>query len=413
MIHLLDAKDLYSFIEITRNNFSPVRLQIMLMQELFKVGKISNFNHFMSSMEANMDIMERLTRKYIKPKFNIYETVIDNKTYLISENVILRNVFCELKHFVKLEFNQSQPKMLIIAPMAGHFATLLRGTVKDSLPYFDVYITDWVDANQVPIENGSFDLNDFIDYVIHFIKFLGPDVHIMAVCQPTIPALAATALLSEDNSEFVPKSMTLMGGPIDARHNPTIPDNLALSKNLQWFDQFLITSVPSNYPGHRRRVYPGFFQLVGFILMNLEAHVKSHVDLFKDLVTKDEASILKKKSFYDEYLSVMDITAEFYLQTIKEVFKEFSLAKGKFFTRGRRVNLSSITECAILGIEGERDDIASVGQTKAALFLCKNLAESKKKYYLQKNTGHYGIFSGSKFRNNIVPLINDFVQSNR
>jgi poly(3-hydroxybutyrate) depolymerase len=296
--------------------------------------------------------------------------------------------------------------------MSGHHATLLRETVRDTLPYFDVYITDWIDANQIPITHGSFDLDDFIDYVINYIQRLDSDVHVLAVCQPTVPVMAAAAIMSANNDPKLPKSVILIGGPIDARKNPTKPNDFANDKNLQWFDSALVTSVPSNYPGYRRRVYPGFLQLAGFINMNLQNHVTSHVDLFENLIAQDDEKTQKHKKFYDEYLSVMDLTAEFYLQTIKEVFHDFSLAKGKFVSRGRKVDLNAITNCALMGIEGEEDDIAAVGQTKAALGLCKNIPDSKKAYYLQKGVGHYGSFSGSKFRNFIVPKIREFVAKN-
>ena len=355
---------------------------------------------------------ERMTRIYKKPSFGITKCMVDGKEQKIHKRTLCKDVFCHLQHFEKPEYKGYQPKLFIVAPMSGHHATLLRGTVQDTLPFFDVYITDWVDANQVPITDGSFDLDSFIDYVINYTRFLGPNVHVLAVCQPTVPVLAATALMSQNNDIHVPKSMILIGGPIDARKNQTKPGDFAMDKSLVWFDQTLITNVPSNYPGYRRRVYPGFLQLAGFMAMNLQRHLTSHYDLFKDLVGGNEEQVDKQKKFYDEYLSVMDLPAEFYLQTIKEVFHDFSLAKDKFVSRGRKVHLDSITKSALMGIEGENDDIAAVGQTKAALSLCKNIPDSKKKYHLQKGVGHYGAFSGSKFRQEIVPSIKDFVYAN-
>jgi poly(3-hydroxybutyrate) depolymerase len=410
---LPDNNNLYAIIEATRNNMSPTRFGLMAAQQwLGNANNPFSHTHYASVMRASIEIAERITRIYKKPQFGIKECIIDGKEQKVIKRTIRKDTFCHLQHFTKPHFEQKQPKLLIIAPMSGHHATLLRGTVQDTLPFFDVYITDWVDANQIPITDGSFDLDDFIDYVINYIKLLGPNVHVLAVCQPTVPVLAATAIMSAENDPNIAKSMILIGGPIDARKNPTTPNDFAIDRNLEWFDKTLITNVPSNYPGYRRRVYPGFLQLSGFMTMNLENHVTSHVNLFKNLLIEDDAEAVKQKKFYDEYLSVMDLPAEFYLQTIKEVFHDFSLAKGKFVSRGRKVDLTAINQCALLGIEGEKDNIAAVGQTKAALNLCKNIPDSKKGYHLQKGVGHYGSFSGSKFRESIVPAIKDFVYAN-
>ncbi len=415
MNHLFipDTNSLYSLIELTRHSISASRFGLMTMHQILDDKELSfNNTHYASLLRACLDITERVTRTYKKPRFGITKTVINGKEEKVHKSTVCRDVFCHLQHFEKVDYKKSQPKLLIVAPMSGHHATLLRGTVQDTLPFFDVYITDWVDANQIPITDGSFDLDSYIDYVINYIRFLGPDIHVLAVCQPTVPVLAATALMSETNDTHIPKSLILIGGPIDARKNPTKPNSFATDKSLTWFDQTMITNVPANYPGHRRRVYPGFIQLANFIAMNWERHLTSHYDMFKSLVVENNAEANKQKKFYDEYLSVMDIPAEFYLQTIKEVFHDFSLAKGKFISRGRKVNLEAISKCALMGIEGEKDDIAAVGQTKAALNLCKNIPDSKKKYHLQKGVGHYGAFSGSKFREQIVPAIKDFVYAN-
>ncbi|NRB10631.1 MAG: polyhydroxyalkanoate depolymerase, partial [Rickettsiaceae bacterium] len=392
---------------------SPARLQLMQLHNWFDHSHNPTRNsHLSAVIRASFEIAERITRQYKKPTFGIGCCEIDGQRHRVNMKTVFKDTFCHIQHFSKPTYKKYQPKLLIVAPMSGHHATLLRGTVQDTLPHFDVYITDWVDANQVPITSGGFDLNDFIDYVINFIKYLGPYTHVMAVCQPTVPVLAATAIIAETKQVDAPKSLTLIGGPIDARENPTKPNDFATDKNLEWFDKMVITSVPANYPGYRRRVYPGFLQLAGFMTMNLKRHITSHVDLFKNLLIEDNEKAAKQKKFYDEYLSVMDLTAEFYLQTIKEVFHDFSLAKGKFVSRSRKVNLEAIKKPALLGIEGERDDIAAIGQTKAALKLCKNIPNSKKQYYLQKGVGHYGLFSGSKFRNIIVPEIKEFIYAN-
>jgi len=411
MIHLMspDSTDLYSFLEIARTNLSPFRLSLLSMQQLFKDSHNPFFhNHFGSLTRASLEMTERMTRHYEKPKFGINHTMIDGKQQSIKKRTLLKGPFCHLLHFEKTEYKEYQPKLLIVAPMSGHHATLLRETVQDTLPYFDVYITDWIDAKQIPITDGSFDLDDFIDYVMNYIKFL-PNVHVLAVCQPTVPVLAATAIMSQEGSNKLPKSLILIGGPIDARKNPTKPNDFANDKDLIWFDTSLVTNVPAGYPGHRRRIYPGFIQLASFIGMNLQKHITSHVDMFKDIMHDRHKEADKSKKFYDEYFSVMDLPAEFYLQTIKEVFHDYSLAKGKFTTRGQIVDLNAINSCALMGIEGENDDIASVGQTKAALNLCKNIPDSKKSYYLQKGVGHYGSFSGSKFKAYITPKIKEFV----
>lgn len=407
-----DSTYLYHYIESLRQNSVPWRSSLMFYQQAMSDMKIGDQNKMTGFMKAGLELTERLTRHYQKPEFGIESCVYKNKTTKVEQSIVLKNPFCNLLHFSKPEVKEKQPKLLMVAPMSGHHATLLRSTVQDTLPFFDVYVTDWIDANQVPITSGSFDLDAFIDYMINFMRFLGPDVHVMAVCQPTVPVIAAVAIMSDMQDTHIPKSMILMGGPIDARKNPTAPNDFANDKDLEWFDAMLVTQVPPNYPGHRRRVYPGFLQLLGFISMNVNRHAKSHMELFKSVMEGEDEKADKQRKFYDEFLSVMDLPAEFYLQTIKEVFHDFSLAKGKFVSRGRKVNLGAIEKCALMGIEGERDDIAAVGQTKAALNLCKNIPESKKDYYLQKDVGHYGVFSGSKFRDIIVPKIKDFVYAN-
>jgi poly(3-hydroxybutyrate) depolymerase len=404
-----DYNPLYYIVESTRFQMSPIRHAIKSSLEWMENDLNPIYEtQFSNSLKAALEVAERITRQYKKPEFGIKSVVIEGETIKIKQKTILSKAFCDLLHFEKKDYKK-QPKLLIVAPLAGHHATLLRGTVQDCLPYFDVYITDWRDASQVPMSQGNFDMDDNIDYVIEFLEHLGPNVHVMAVCQPTVPVLAAVAIMSDEKNPKTPSSMILMGGPIDARKNPTSVNAFATGKSIDWFKQSVITRVPFNYPGFTRPVYPGFLQLTGFIGMNLERHINSHMELYRNLVDDNDEEAQTKIKFYDEYLSVMDLPADFYLQTIKEVFQEFSLATGKLVSRDRKVDLSAITKTALLGIEGERDDIAAVGQTKASLKLCDGIPESKKHYYLQLGVGHYGVFSGSKFREYIVKEIKKFV----
>ena len=297
--------------------------------------------------------------------------------------------------------------------MSGHHATLLRGTVEALLPHHDVYITDWTDAREVPVFSGTFDLNDYIDYLIEFMCHIGEGVHTMAVCQPSVPLFAAVALLNEKNHPCAPKTMTLMGGPIDTRKAPTQVNTFAKERPIEWFEGHVVSRVPLNYPGFMRRVYPGFLQLTGFMTMNLERHVGEHIKLFNHLVEGDGESAGAHRKFYDEYLAVADLPAEFYIQTVREVFQKHSLPDGKLMHRDRRVKPEAITKTAILAIEGELDDISGVGQTKAAIDIATGLKKADKKYHLQKGVGHYGIFNGRKYRELVRPVITEWIESHR
>lgn len=402
---------MYYLLESARANLSPIRHAILASQEWYE----SEYNplyhsNFAQTMRATLEIAERLTRKYAKPKFKIDKATVNGKEYDVEELIVSQKNFCNLLHFNKKGYSGHLPKLLVVAPMAGHHATLLRGTVHEMLSYADVYITDWIDASQVPLSKGSFDMDDFIDYTIDFIKICGPDLHVMAVCQPTVPVVAATAIMAKAKDKFTPKSLVLMGGPVDARKHPTSLEIFAEDADHEWFEKFTITEVPPNYPGERRKVYPGFLQLIGFLSLNWKKHVESHFDMFKHLLVEDDAAADTQKAFYDEFLAVMDLPEEYFLQTIQEVFQKFSLARGKLVSRGRHVDASFITKTALFGIEGEKDDIAGIGQTKAALDICTNLPEEKKEYLLQPEVGHYGIFSGSKFRKFIAPRIAEFIK---
>jgi poly(3-hydroxybutyrate) depolymerase len=304
-----------------------------------------------------------------------------------------------------------QPKLLIVAPMSGHYPTLLRGTVETFLPNHDVYITEWVDARMVPLAEGRFDLDDYIDYIISILHLLGGDVHVIAVCQPSVPVLAAVALMEANGDPNVPYSMILMGGPIDTRINPNDVNNLAERRGLHWFRNHVITKVPFPHPGVMRDVYPGFLQLHGFMSMNLDRHIEAHHNLFLHLVKGDGDSAQKHREFYDEYLAVMDLAAEFYLQTVDTVFIRHALPKGEMTHRGRGVDPTAIRRVALMTVEGENDDISSVGQTEAAHALCVNIPQEHKVHYVQPAVGHYGVFNGSRFRAEIAPRIADFVLS--
>ena len=349
-----------------------------------------------------------------KPEFGLIETVVDGKKVAVREEIERRLPFGQLKHFVR-EGIEGGPKLLIVAPMSGHYATLLRGTVERMLPKHDVWITDWRDARQVPLKDGRFDLDDYVDYLVTFLEHIGSKngerAHVFAVCQPSVPAFAATAIMAKAKHRCRPKTLTLMGGPIDTREAPTAVNTVATQRPHQWFVQNVIATVPYQYAGAGRQVYPGFLQLAGFMAMNLGNHLVSHFEMFKHLVDGDDDSADATKDFYEEYRSVCDMTAEFYLQTIDVVFQSHALPKGTYMHRGKLVDPAAITDTALLAIEGERDDISGVGQTKAALTIATGLGKTDKKYLLAKEVGHYGIFNGSKWRNRIALVVEDWIAS--
>lgn len=344
-----------------------------------------------------------------KPAFGIDTVNVDNTEYSVAESLVVEKPFGDLLKFRREGLADDAPKLLIVAPMSGHYATLLRGTVERMVDSCEVYITDWADARNVPAKEGLFDLDDYIDYIIDFLGFIGPDTHMMAVCQPSVPALAATALMNADKHPASPATLTMMGGPIDTRKSPTTVNDLAMERPLSWFRQTVIATVPYSYAGSGRKVYPGFLQLASFMSMNLGAHMTSHFEMFKHLNAGDDISAQATKDFYEEYRSVCDMTAEFYLQTVEEVFQKHSIPNGTFEHRGKIVDLGTIDHTAILCVEGERDDISGIGQTKAALDLASKLAKGKKQYYLAEGAGHYGIFNGSRWRDKIAPVVEEFL----
>lgn len=369
----------------------------------------------MGPMVANaLDVFAHATAHYGKPAFGIESVAIDGKSHAVVESVVMKRPFGDLLRFRVEGAPADRPRLLIVAPMSGHYATLLRGTVERMLDSCEVYITDWADARMVPQSAGKFDLDDYIDYLIEFAEHVhseadGQRIHMMAVCQPSVPAFAATALLNLHKSPANPATLTMMGGPIDTRECPTVVNNMAMQRPIAWFRQSVIATVPMKYPGAGRRVYPGFMQLSAFMSMNLSSHMMSHYEMFKHLTVGDEASAQATKDFYDEYRSVCDMTAEFYLQTVEEVFQKHSIPKGEFRHKGELVDITQITDTALLAIEGERDDISGLGQTKAALKLTPNLPDAKKRYYMAEGAGHYGIFNGSRWRTKVAPVVEEWI----
>lgn len=360
-----------------------------------------------------LDVFAHASAPYGKPEFGLDTTLVKGKRVAVREEVVLRKPFGQLKHF-RREGVKGGPKLLIVAPMSGHYATLLRGTVERMLPGHDVYITDWRDAKLVPLDSGRFDLDDYVDYLVEFLEHIGGQdgearAHMLAVCQPSVPCYAAAAVMSSNKNPARPRTLTLMGGPIDTRKAPTAVNTVATQRPHSWFQQNVIASVPYTYPGAGRAVYPGFLQLAGFMAMNLGDHLTGHWDMFKHLVQGDGESAEASKAFYDEYRSVCDMTAEFYLQTVDVVFQRHLLPKGELMHRGRRVDPAAIRDVALLAIEGERDDISGIGQTKAALEISTRLPRDLKQYHLAKGVGHYGIFNGSKWRDRIAPVVEDWI----
>ena len=364
------------------------------------------------AMASALEVFAHVYEQRGKPEYNIQPVELEGELFPVIEDVVLEKPFGSLRHFRHDGLPEGAPRLLIVAPMSGHYASLLRGTVQRMAVNQEVYITDWADAKMVPLEEGHFDLDDYIDYIIEFLRFIGEGTHVLAVCQPSVPAFAATAVMAKNDDAHRPATLTLMGGPIDTRASPTGVNDLAMEKPLSWFRNNVIASVPFNYPGTGRQVYPGFLQLAGFISMNLSTHMMSHYEMFKHLTTGDHDSADATRRFYDEYLSVCDMTAEFYLQTIEHVFQKHSLPKGEFVHRGERIDPGAIHDTAILAIEGEHDDISGIGQTRASLDLASNLPLAQKKYHMARDVGHYGIFNGSKWRERIAPVVEEWLRAN-
>ena len=410
------SSPMYWFYEVSHAALNPARAYADAARLYFKspVNPLS-FTTFGKSIAAACELFERSTRRYGRPEWRIESTLVGGERVPVEITTVWERPFCRLLHFERRLVHpprRPQPKILIVAPMSGHYPTLLRGTVEAFLPNHDIYLTEWVDARMVPLADGAFNLDDYIDYVIAILHKLQGDTHVIAVCQPSVPVLAAVALMEAEDDPFVPNSMVLMGGPIDTRRNPTAVNKLAEQRGTDWFRRNVITKVPFPNPGVMRDVYPGFLQLNGFMSMNLDRHLEAHKDLFLHLVEGDGDSAQKHREFYDEYLAVMDLAAEFYLQTVDTVFVRHALPKGTMKHRGIPVDPARINRVALMTVEGEHDDISGVGQTEAAHDLCVNIPADRRTHYLQPAVGHYGVFNGSRFRAEIAPRIADFVLSN-
>lgn len=373
---------------------------------------------FNKNLTAACELFEVSTRRYGKPEWGLVDTDVEGVSVPIEDRVIWRKPFCNLVHFQRgrSELEKARggdvtdPRVLIVAPLSGHYSTLLRGTVEAFLPDHEVYVTDWIDARTVAVSQGRFDLNDYIDYVRQMIEFLGKGVHVIGICQPGPPVLAAISVMAQANSPYLPSTMTFMGSPIDTRLSPTVPNKVAEERSFGWFRDNMIYSVPWPNKGFLRRVYPGFLQLGGFISMNQERHVMAHKEFFEHLVEGDCDSAQRHRQFYDEYLSVLDLTEEFYLQTIEDVFQKHKLPNGTFEHRGALVQPEKITDVALMTVEGENDDISGIGQTQAAHDLCSGIPDSMQRDYIQPGVGHYGVFSGRRFRTEIQPRLREFIR---
>ncbi len=410
---------LYSLYELGHFSMAPLRFAAMMQSNALR----SPFNPMADSEVARTaaaasDLFETVTRRYRKPGWNLPTTNVNGAEIAVTPRGVWSSPWCAMVHFERdaaalkaARGARTDPSVLLVAPMSGHYATLLRGTVEAFLPEHEVYITDWTDARMAPLLAGRFDLNDYVDHVMAMLRALGPETHVVAVCQPGPSVLAAVSLMAAQNDACAPATMIFMGSPIDARRSPTAPNKLAEQRSVEWFQKHMVHPVPGLYPGAFRRVYPGFLQLASFMGMNFSRHVDAHNEYFQNLVKGDGDNAQKHRDFYDEYLSVMDLTEEFYIQTLREVFQDYTLAKGEMMHRGARVEPGAITKTALLTVEGEHDDISGIGQTQAAHDICVNIPEAMRVDYIQPDVGHYGVFNGRRFRTEIYPRMRDFMRA--
>ncbi|MCB2101978.1 MAG: polyhydroxyalkanoate depolymerase [Rhodobacterales bacterium] len=407
---------LYHMYEMKHAAMAPVRVATEALEDVCR----NPYNPFAYTaaarfIAAGCEVVERVTRRYGKPEWMIDWIEVGDRLIGVREEAVLCHRFCDLVHFRRDDLDvlaEPLPKVLLVAPMSGHYATLIRGTVRQMLHDHDVYVTDWINAQDVPMTAGTFGLDDYIDYVMEFLRMLGPDVHVMAICQPSVPVLAAVSLMSADDHDCKPRSMTLMGGPIDTRVGTTKVNELAEGKSIGWFERTVIQRVPAPHAGFLRRVYPGFIQLTGFMTMNLDRHMNAHLELFNHLIEGDGDSAEAHRDFYDEYNAVMDLPAEFYLETLRAVFMHHDLPMLRMAWRGRKVDPRAIDRTALLTIEGEKDDITGAGQTEAAHALCTGLPPERKRHYVQESVGHYGIFNGRRWREEVYPIVREFIRNN-
>lgn len=401
---------LYSFYQTAADMMLPMRVWASVAGQGFAMGGEASAERWRAA-GALCEMMTRASLSHRRPSFELDEIKMGNRMVPVAEQEVLATPFGTLLRFAK-EGAAPQPKVLVVAPLSGHFATLLRDTVKVLLPEHDVHITDWANARDVGIWNGRFGFDEYVEHLITFMEAMGPGTHVVAVCQPCVQTLAAAAIMAEDDNPAQPRSMTLMAGPIDTRVHPTKVNELATGKPISWFENNLITRVPLRYPGAMRRVYPGFLQLTAFMSMNADRHIKAQMDLYKALANGDKEQADTIKKFYDEYFAVLDMTAEFYLETVQWVFQEHRLAKGELDWKGRRVNPKAIRRTALFTVEGERDDICAIGQTVAAHDLCSSLRPYRKKHYMQAGVGHYGVFAGKRWASQIYPLVRNTILAN-
>ncbi len=403
---------LYSLYHSNQHSVSALRQSAVLTRSLVNTMGSQGEGLFGSNaLNSNMEYIEFVTKRFDKPDYEISTVVIDGSDVPVTESLEMHKPFCKLLSFKRSGIKQVKEKVLIVAPMSGHYATLVRDTIKRMLQHYDVYVTDWIDASQVPAEDGDFDLDDYVDYCREFMQKLGPDLHVLAVCQPGPPVLAAIALMSEDDDPNVPKSMVFFGSPIDPRISPTEPNLLAMKHTLRQFEKNAICTVPHPNPGAGRQVYPGFMQLTAFVSMNPDRHRQAYAKYYSDLMNGNEEEARAHEDFYTNYNAVMDMSAEFYLQTIDRIFHKAEIAVGTMTHRGRAVDPGAISKTRLMTIEGEKDDVTGRGQTRAAHGLCTGLSPKQRMHHEQPSAGHYGVFSGRQWRNDIAPALVDFISS--
>jgi poly(3-hydroxybutyrate) depolymerase len=403
---------LYQAYQTQRDLTAPARAWAGLALRTFEEFPTAVTDHpLMRRLSAGCELIARSRLTHSRPPFGIDEVEVAGQRVAVHEEVAAATPFGTLLHFAK-EGVADQSRVMIVTALAGHFSTLLRNTVETLLPDHDVYVTDWHNARDVPLDHGRFGLDEYIQHLIDFLDVIGPGGHVLAVCQPCPATLSAVSVMAEAGHPAVPKSLTLMAGPVDTRINPTVVNEMARDKPIEWFEQNVITRVPLRYPGAMRRVYPGFLQVTAFVSMNLERHVDQHVELYKSLVHGDLEAARVTEDFYDEYFAVLDMPAEFYLETVDAVFKRDLLPKGELQFKGRKVDPSAIRRTALMTVEGERDDICGIGQTLAAHDLCSKIRPSRKVHHLQAGVGHYGVFSGRRWQQQIYPRVHNFILAN-